>query len=211
MREHNPKLAVAKGYDRVAEGYARRRAEQPVDRDHLYLDRLTEGLGDRARVLDLGCGAGVPIAAYLSERFDTVGVDISSGQIELARRNVASGTFLLCDMCSLPFKPASFDAIVASYSIIHVPRDQHEPLLGDLRGLLRPGGRLLATLGHRAWEGSERDWLGLGAEMWLSHFGAEAYLAMFERLDFALVESSIVDDPLGDGGAHLFVLAERAS
>ena len=54
-------------------------------------------LGKRGprRVLDLGCGAGVPIARRLAERYKVTGVDISERQIMLVRRNVpkvAAGT-----------------------------------------------------------------------------------------------------------------------
>ena len=212
MRERSidPRLLVARGYDRIAEGfYLRQQQTPPSGVKRAYLDRLTEELQPAARILDLGCGAGVPSTAYLSERFDVVGVDISRGQLALARRHVPEATFLLADMCSLAFKPLSFDAIVAFYSIIHIPREEHEPLLGRLFDWLRLGGRLLAVMGRDDWEGRESDWLGLGAEMYWSHFDAVTSLALVERAGFRPLLSNVEPDPL-DGG-HLFVLAEKPS
>jgi SAM-dependent methyltransferase len=110
-------------------------------------------------------------------------------------------------MSSLPLRAGSFDAIAALYSIIHVPREQHETLFAELRGLLRPGGRLLAVVGQNDWEGSESDWLVPGAEMWWSHYDAETYRGLLPDLGFEIIESDVVPDPLG--GAHLFVAAER--
>ncbi len=212
MRERSvdPKLLVARGYDRIAEGlYLRQRQTPPSGVKRAYLDRLTEELQRGARILDLGCGAGVPSTAYLSERFDVVGADISRGQLALAGRHVPQATFLLADMCSLAFKPLSFDAIVAFYSIIHIPREEHEPLMGHLFDWLRPGGRLLAVMGQTDWEGRESDWLGLGAEMYWSHFDSATSLAIVERAGFLPLLSNVEPDPF-DGG-HLFVLAEKPS
>ncbi len=203
----DPKRIVAEGYDRIAEAYLRQRTRTPKEQITAYLDRVTEGLGRRAKVLDLGCGAAVPYTAHLSERFDVVGVDISHGQLSLARRLVPRATFLLADMCSLAFKPASFDSIVALYSIIHVPRGEHEALLRRLRVFLRPGGRLLAVLGAGSWEGRESDWLVPGVEMYWSHFDADTYLRMVERAGLRVLLSNVEPDSLD--GAHLFLLAEK--
>ena len=203
----DPKLTVARGYDQIARGYRSRRQPPSTGRKRAYLDRLTNGLKHDAAILDLGCGAGVPVASYLSERFSVIGVDISRGQLALARTSVPKAAFILADMCSLALKPASFDAIVAMYSIIHVPREEHEAILLRLFDCLRPGGRLLAVLGARSWEGTEANWLDLGAEMYWSHFDADTGIAMLERIGFHLLSSAVEPDPLN--GAHLFVLAEK--
>ncbi len=201
------KLAVAAGYDRIADVYLHWRERTPKQRITTYLDRVTELLPNSARVLDLGCGGGVPYAATLSERFDVIGVDISARQVALARRLVPGAAFLRGDMSSLAFRPGTFDAIIALYSIIHVPREEHEPLLQRLFELLQPGGRLLAVLGNNDWEGRESDWLAPGVEMYWSHFGAETNQRMVERAGFRTLDAQIEPDPLG--GAHLFLVAEK--
>lgn len=204
-----PKLVVARGYDRIAEGYLLWRTTLGREkRDLGYIERLAEGLPDGARVLDLGCGAGVPYTAYLSERFETVGDDISRAQLALARLYAPGASLVLGDMSSPPFAPASFDAITAIYSIIHVPREQHEALLEALHGLLRPGGRALVVLGANAWEGVDEDWLDLGATMFWSHFDAEASRSMVERAGFRVLESAIEEDDDHDAW-HLFVVAKK--
>jgi len=203
-----PKLLVANGYDRIAEGYLRLQRPAPSEHKRTYLDRLTEGLPDDAWVLDLGCGSGLPHTAYLSERFRVVGIDISREQLALARRHVASASFVLADMCSLQFRAQSLNAIAAIYSIIHVPREEHEPLLRNLYDFLKPGGRLFAVLGAHAWEGTESDWLSLGSEMFWSHFDAATGLGLLQTIGFRTIASNIEPDNMGDG-SHLFVLAEK--
>ena len=201
------KRLVAQGYDQIAEPLFQWHGQPDTGRKRAYLDRLTEGLRRGARVLDLGCGPGTQ-ASSLSERFRVVGVDISRAQLVLARQVAPRADLLLADMCALAFRPASFDAISAFYSIIHVPKEEHGPLLRRLFAFLRPGGRLLAVLGAKAWEGTEDDWLGLGATMFWSHWDAETGLRLVQDAGFRVLTSKCEQDSLGPGG-HLFVVAEK--
>ncbi len=204
--QSEPKRTVAEGYDRVADVYLHWRERTPKQRITTYLDRVTELLPNGARVLDLGCGGGV-YSGYLAGRFDVIGVDISAGQVALARELVPGATFLRGDISSLAVRPGTFDAIIAVYSIIHVPREEHEPLLQRLYELLRPAGRLLAVLGRDDWVGRESDWLAPGVEMYWSHFDAETNRRMVERAGFRLLDAQVEPDPLD--GAHLFLVAEK--
>jgi len=112
---------VARGYDQVADAYLERFEISTVRQK--WLHRLIERLPAKsARVLDLGCGAGVPVARELATLgHSVVGVDSSAEQVARARRNVPSATFMQAGMCEVQFDDASFDAIGAFYSIIHVP------------------------------------------------------------------------------------------
>src|SRR5437773_36989 len=76
-----------------------------------WLARLDAVLAPGARILDLGCGPGVPTARRHAEQFDVTGVDISERQIEAAREAVPSGRFIIADMTDIEFSPASFDAV----------------------------------------------------------------------------------------------------
>lgn len=208
-RARDAKLIVAKAYNQIAEGFLERLRDEPSERTRVYLERLTGGFPAGARILDLGCGAGVPYTRWLAARYRVVGVDISRRQLALARRSVPGASFVLADMSSVQFRAASFDAIAALYSIIHVPREEQQALLTKVRELLKPGGRLLAVLGANDWEGSEDDWLGLGSTMLWSHFDAETSLDLVTKAGLRTVHCGIEPDTLDDsGGAHLFVIAE---
>src|SRR5690349_18225515 len=120
-RARDPKEVVAAGYDAIADRYtAWARTVRVAEREkytRLLLDRLPEG----ARVLELGCGAGIPTTQRLAERFAVTGVDISPRQITRARANMPTATFVQADMTALTFPPASFAAVTAFYAITHVP------------------------------------------------------------------------------------------
>jgi SAM-dependent methyltransferase len=112
----------------------------------------------------------------VNEGFDVTGVDISLVQIDRAKRLVAAACFICADMASLKFPPGRFDAIVSFYAIIHVPLEEQQPLLSSMRHWLRPGGRLMATVGNTSWSGVEQDWLDVpGATMIWSHADSATY------------------------------------
>ena len=105
-------------------------------------------LSSHATVLDLGCGNDVPASRMLPERFNVTGVDISEAQISRARHLVPTGTFLRADIASIEFPPASFDAVVSFFALIHVPVQEQRLVLGRIRTLA--GARWLIPCGGRA-------------------------------------------------------------
>jgi SAM-dependent methyltransferase len=71
---------LSRGYDLIAEGYLERYGRSLV-RDQ-WLGKLITLLPTKSRVLDLGCGSGVPIARELARRgHDVVGMDGSARQV----------------------------------------------------------------------------------------------------------------------------------
>jgi cyclopropane fatty-acyl-phospholipid synthase-like methyltransferase len=202
------KRLVSASYDVIAGEMLRMATEEPPGRKIGYLERVTSGLPPTARVLDLGCGPGLQ-SAWLAERFRTVSADISRGQLTLARQHAPGASFLLADMSSLAFAPQSFDAVIAFYSIIHLPREEHAALFASMHSWLKQGGRLLVVLGGSEWEGSESNWLDMGADMWWSHFDAKTGLDMVRAAGFEIVESKIEPDSLIGDGAHLFAICEK--
>jgi cyclopropane fatty-acyl-phospholipid synthase-like methyltransferase len=188
----DPKRLVAHGYDGITGSYLSRYGASTV-RDH-WLSELLKRLPARggARVLDLGCGAGIPVARMLATAGHTViGLDGSAAQISLARDNVPAAEFIQADMTEVEFPTRSFDAVAAFYSITHVPRSGHDRLLRPVAGWLKPGGLLVASLGAD----SLSDWSGewLGTQMFFSHYDCETNLALLRRAGFAIDRSEVMD------------------
>ena len=200
----DPKEIVRRGYDRISEAY--RGDDEEPDGYVDWLTELADGLPAGAQVLDLGCGNGVPVARWLSEHgFAVHGVDISERQIERARALVPGATFEVSDMSALTLEPGSLDAVVALYSIIHVPLEEQPDLFLRIAQALRPGGRALMIVGTDGWTGTEEDWLG--AKMYWSTADLDTYRGWFADAGLAVLWTRFI--PEGDGGATL-VLAARA-
>lgn len=202
---HEARRIVRDGYDALAGRYLAARSRDGEDMALLrdLLRRLPEG----ARVLDAGCGAGVPVAEVLALRTRVVGIDFSMAQLAMARRLVPAARFLCMDMSAMGFQPASFDAIVSFYAIIHVPREQHRALFGEFARLLTPGGLALLCLGSDDLPADMDEFLG--TPMFWSHFNAESNLRLLRECGFGVVATTTVQDRVPGGGEHLFVLARR--
>jgi len=203
--EMDPKETVRRGYDRVSRAY---RADDAGDGQYgPWLDLLEKRVSPGAEVLDLGCGCGIPVARRLSRRYAVTGVDLSPVQIGRARELVPGATFLCADMSAVEFPAQSFDAVVCLYALIHVPLAEQPAILRAAATWLRPGGILMATVGHQAWTGLEKNWLGVdGGDMWWSHADAGTYRGWLEDAGLTVELETFV--PEGAGG-HTFFLANR--
>jgi len=205
---------VRDGYDEISHRYRDDRGRADGDSTEStaqyqgWIDELAPLLEPRARVLDLGCGCGVPAARQLVEAgFDVTGVDFSPTQVRRARVLVPGATFIEADMATWDPGPGSFDAVVSFYSLIHVPLEEQPILFGRVRSWLGPNGVLMAIVGNRRWTGTE-DYLG--APMFWDHADTATYLEWFRDAGLEPLWSRFV--PEGDGG-HALVLGralERA-
>jgi hypothetical protein len=90
-----------------------------------------------------------------------------------------------------------------------LPLEEQPALLQRIGRWLVPGGVFVGTLGHGAWTGVEKDWLGVrGADMWWSHPDASTYRQWLADAGLHIENEAVI--PEGKG-AHLFVLATNTS
>lgn len=143
------------------------------------------------RVLDAGCGSSLIIQSLNN----AVGMDISMGKLRFLRRY---GIPLLRGSAfALPFKDNSFDCLISSQVIEHIPYE--EPLFSEMRRVLRPGGTLIIgtpdydTLGWRVIEpiygllmpGGYRD-------EHITHYTCQSLTDILTRQGFTLEERAYI-------------------
>lgn len=203
----NERAIVTAGYDALVARFAEwSSAVTDPARDALFADfvrRLPAG----ARVLDVGCGSGTSWTGDLATRFALTGIDISPGQIEAARRNVPTGTFLVADVTAAAFDDAAFHGATALYSIGHLPADEHESVFARLARWLRPGGLLLASLPAEHDPGSTGPWID-GVEMYFASLGAARYEQILRAQGWRILRArvDVAGEPEG-AAAFFWVLA----
>jgi SAM-dependent methyltransferase len=177
---------VAEGYDRLVERYVEwARADVRDFVRERYLQLVEMRVPQGGRILDLGCGSGELATRRLAGRFQVTGVDISPRQIAAARAAIPEATFICADMSALRLPTQSYAAVVAFYSLNHLPREELRPLLAAIAAWLRPGGLLVASLPTGDDPGSiEPDWLGV--PMFFSGFDLSASRRLVESAGFAI-------------------------
>lgn len=210
------KALVREGWDRRSYVYRPSSSARARDRtDHTareygaWLGRLRNEVPPGSRVLDLGCGCGLPTSFLLSQRLQVTGVDISDVQIARARDLVPGAQFVREDMTKVRFPPRAFTAVVSLYAIIHVPLEEQLPLFRRIWRWLQPGGLFLAILGAGRYRGVERGWLGVDAPMFWDHASATTYQRWLRSCGFEIEHREFV--PEGKGGHELFLCRKSSS
>ena len=191
---------------------------------------LASGAGPEARVLDVGCGAGNSYARPIADRVASyTGVDASAAAVELARTAGLDAT-VIDDAASLPFADDDFDLAIC----IEVFEHLFEPhrAAAEIRRVLRPGGRLVASTPNSLYWRLRMDllagrWNPLGDELggeqpWrdphIRFFGPDTLARMLRSAGFGQVEvgahggrflDHLTGRPTDFGQSRLYRAAER--
>jgi 2-polyprenyl-3-methyl-5-hydroxy-6-metoxy-1,4-benzoquinol methylase len=102
----------------------------------------------KGNVLDIGCGAGFPIAKYLSDQdFFVTGIDISENQIKIAKdKKIRNAEFYVCNFFN--FRPdEKYDGIIAFDSFFHFPKEKQKEIYSKVSEWMKTGAYLLFTHG----------------------------------------------------------------
>ena len=107
-----------------------------------------EGLPPTTRILDIGCGHGNLINRIQTGFTHAFGVDMDAESLSVARASATNAQFIYQDGTSLPFSDDSFDVVILSDVLEHVPRSQQRDVLLEARRVIRTGGKLILTVPH---------------------------------------------------------------
>ncbi len=194
-------MIVREGYDKISHDYRREDFVFEGTGYQQFLAEFEAYLKPGSRILDLGCGCGVPVARHLAQNHRVTGVDISEVQVARAKKLVPAAHFFQADMTELDFPDGSFDAVVSFFAIIHVPIEEQPALFAKIGRWLAQDGHFLATVGFNEWTGTNPDWHG--GEMYWSHAGREAYESWLKDAGFSILAERFL--PEGDGGHAIFM------
>ena len=154
---------------------------------------LIRSLPAGARVLDLGCGTGIPTALQLAEAgLEVVGVDLADGMVALARENVPAGVFHRADIADLrpggPVDLGRFDAVVAFFSLLMLPRAEIPLALRTVHHLLAPDGLFALSMV----EADVDDFMipFIGSTIRVSGYLRDELREVVEAADFGIVEET---------------------
>jgi len=190
-------------YERRARDWAGDRARQSVFIEKDWLDSFIALTTPGGTVLDLGCGPGKPMAAYLiANGLDVCGVDSSTTMISLARGNLPGREFVVADMRTLALG-RRFAGILAWDSFFHLAPDAQRRMFPIFRDHAAPGAPLMLTSGPQHGEpiGQLR-----GEPLYHASLAPEEYRYLLDNHGFDVVAETM-EDP--DCGGHSVWLARR--
>lgn len=200
--------------DTVKEGYEDgnyledyRDCRELKDFEKNLLETFIEGIGSDSRIIDLGCGNGVPFDVFLESKVDSLtAVDFTEKHVEQAKMNLRDSKVIQADFSNLEYENGSFEGVVSFYALFHIPREEQEDLLKKINEWLVEGGLILITLGAGDDDESGpqvEDWHG--SEMIWDNKSLKENVEMVKNSGFEILEKFIQDDE----EKHLWILAEK--
>ena len=191
----DPKRTVEEAYDNIADWYLEWTESQRSPRES-YIDKLLKNVPVSPRILELGCGSGVPITRMLLDRgAQVVANDLSSKQISMAKQRCLEATFVPGDMTALTFEDGSFDGVVSFYAIFHLPRAEQKGMLAKILSWMKPGGVFVLNLATVDEEEIHGEMMGNG--MFWSSYNVEDSKAIVRDVGFEVLEAEVLE--AGDG------------
>ena len=126
-----------------------------------------------ATILDVGCGPGnhSRYLYRLNSKYQITGIDLSEEMINRARKNAPDCRFIKGDIRDLNLDQ-TFDAVIASFCIVHLSNSEVEKLIAQINTLLNPHGQLYLSF----IEGDETGF------MKPAFFDEQIYFNFFQRL-----------------------------
>lgn len=97
------------------------------------------------RVLDIGCWTGQFEKLATRETKQMVGIDPGVNAIKHAKKMVPTATFKVANALRLSFSPRSFDVVTIIDVIEHIPKNNEEKCLNEIKRVLKPGGYIILS------------------------------------------------------------------
>lgn len=95
-------------------------------------------------ILDVGCGTGVYLDFYQRHKCNLYGIDTSPAMLDLAKERLGDKAELhLGSAADMPYPDAFFDLVVSMLVIHEIDHPLRLEILGEIKRVLKPGGRVL--------------------------------------------------------------------
>ena len=182
--------AIVDLYERHAATWVKARLHEHELYERVWLDRFTQDIPEGGSLLDLGCGAGEPIAKYLSERgYAVTGVDSSAAMVAMFEARLPNQKALVADMRTLRLD-GRFHGILAWNSFFHLNHEDQRRMFAVFRKHAAPRAMLMFTSGP-----SHGEAIGNleGEPLYHASLDAGEYRELLEKEGFAIV-ANVADD-----------------
>jgi len=191
-------------YDGIADDWHAYRSGMPVNACVAAFAAL---LPKGAHVLDVGCGTGYPIDAYLIEHgFVVHGIDVSEAMLAYAAPLESSDNiFEQADIMTFETSE-TFDAVIAFDSLFHIDRARQADVYARIAAMLRPGGYLFFT--HGAEDGA-RTGAMFGRTFYYAALDWPALEEVLRRCGLRVVDVKMHYEEPMTGSRDLIVTAQK--
>jgi cyclopropane fatty-acyl-phospholipid synthase-like methyltransferase len=193
-------------YDLIADWWASERVDTTADGSGVpELVALAASLQPGSRVLDIGCGNGVPLTkALLGAAHRVVGLDSASNMLHQFRANYPETPAVMGMAQACPFAAGIFDAAIAWGVMFHLKQAEQVQAIASVSGVLKMGAPFLFTAGDANDDSGDHVGTMNGVEFHYYSFTTDGYRSVLRDHCFTLV------DVHEDHGGNGYYLAHKA-
>jgi len=182
-------------YQRHADAWVRERLREGRLYERKWLQSFCGLIPAGGSILDIGCGAGEPIAAYLVEHgYAVMGVDSSAVMISMFQLRLPDQETLVSDMRLLSLQ-RTFDGILAWDSFFHLNHHDQKQMFPLFRAHAAPRAALMFTSGPAHGEAIGRL---EGEPLYHASLDAAEYKHLLDSQGFEVV-ATVAEDPTCGG------------
>jgi len=193
-------------YDLIADWYASERVDTAADGSGVPEVVLASSIRTGGRVLDIGCGNGLPLTkALLNQGHRVVGIDSATKMLRRFRINCPDALAVRADVQGCPFAAQAFDAAIAWGVMFHLRQAEQAQALASVSRMLKTGAPFLFTAGYPDTLDDCQGHTGVmnGVEFRYYSCTKDGYRSVLDEYGFALVDFHV------DAGQNGYYLARR--
>ncbi|OGZ73105.1 MAG: hypothetical protein A2908_01055 [Candidatus Staskawiczbacteria bacterium RIFCSPLOWO2_01_FULL_38_12b] len=160
-------------------------------------DKFVSLLKQGSSVLDVGCGGGTKSKYLIGKGLKVLGVDFSENLVEIAKREVPEGRFLVMDINNVDTLEESFDGIFMQAVLLHIPKKEAEGIIKKAVGKLNSGGYLYIAVKEKIEGGVDEETktdndYGYEYERFFSYFTLDEFKEYFKNVGLEMVYENVM-------------------
>lgn len=174
-------------YDLIAKDYAKNGlASATKPEEAIFIKMLAPG----QKILDVGCGFGRNLKAFLEYGLNTYGFDGSNELLKIAKAQAPKAKLQFLDLREkLPYEDNFFDAIWARNSLHHLEPHDLDQALNELRRVLKPNGIIFIEWKEGKKAAITKEEKAFGKERFYNLLSKEEVEKLVENAGFKITNS----------------------
>lgn len=177
-------------YNRIAEDW--HEDHQSDDWWYEGTDKFISYFEKGDSILDVGCGCGTKSKYLIDKGLNVTGIDFSENFIDIAKKEVIGGEFLVMDINDINKLDKTFDGIFIQAVLLHIPKKEVENLLNEIIKKLKVDGYLYVAVKEKREGGvdeeikKENDY-GYEYERFFSYYIIEEIKSYFKNIGLEII------------------------
>lgn len=111
-----------------------------------HLDQFVSRIPAGGQILEIGSGPGKDAGCFSDENCHYLGLDLSTGLLDVAKKANPDLNFVCADVCNLPFPNNIFNGVWCASTLFHIPRSKLSCAISEIVRVIKNDGTCFVTM-----------------------------------------------------------------